>query len=184
MPKTKPIAAGPVFYDIEASSLDGYPIEVGWAQVTSALAIESEGHLIHHSGWNLSARWSKRAESIHHIPMAEVKTRGEPPYKIANRMNAALAGRELFADSAYDENWLRLMFDAAGFEPVFTIRRMLADLLIAQRAAAVSIPAEVFKVLLAKAGDTIPRTHRAEQDARHLAAQWLAVIQLQLRAKG
>jgi hypothetical protein len=41
------ISRVPVFYDIEASSLDGFPIEIGWARADLASGtILSEGHLI------------------------------------------------------------------------------------------------------------------------------------------
>ena len=38
------ITSVPVFYDIEASSLEGFPIEIGWARADVALGtILSEG---------------------------------------------------------------------------------------------------------------------------------------------
>jgi hypothetical protein len=50
-------------------------------------------------------------------------------------MNMALGGRELFSDAPQDEAWLRLLFDAAGCEPSFTIRRTDARVLISHAAA-------------------------------------------------
>ena len=38
-------------------------------------------------------------------------------------MNAALDRRELFSDAPQDEAWLRLLFNAAGLDPIFTIRQ-------------------------------------------------------------
>ena len=43
-------------------------------------------------------------------------------------MNEVLAGRELFSDAPVDdERWLRIIFDEAGFDPAFTIRKTYAD---------------------------------------------------------
>ena len=50
-------------------------------------------------------------------------------------MNTVLSGRELFSDALQDEAWLRLLFDAAGLDPTFTIRRTDARILISQVAA-------------------------------------------------
>jgi hypothetical protein len=51
-------------------------------------------------------------------------------------MNEVLTGRELFSDGpADDERQLRIIFDEAGPDPTFTIRRTHADVLVAQRAA-------------------------------------------------
>jgi hypothetical protein len=51
-------------------------------------------------------------------------------------MNEVLAGRELFSDApADDERWLRIIFDEAGLDPAFTIRRTDADVLTSQLAA-------------------------------------------------
>jgi hypothetical protein len=171
----------PVFYDIEASSLAGFPIEIGWAQVTPSFAISAESHLVHHFGWHLSRRWCKEAERIHGISRADIRARGRPPYQLALHMNAALGGRQLFADSGFDEHWLRMIFEAAGVEPAFTVRRMLSDALVGTLAAGKTIASSKLAELLADAARSEPRTHRAGQDARHLAAQWRAVLEYQQR---
>ena len=50
-------------------------------------------------------------------------------------MNEVLTGRELFSDGpADDERWLRIIFDEAGLDPAFTIRRTHAHMLIARLA--------------------------------------------------
>jgi hypothetical protein len=45
-------------------------------------------------------------------------------------MNAALAGRELYADSPFDKPWLEQLYEAAGIDPNFTTRVMLASILV------------------------------------------------------
>jgi hypothetical protein len=50
-------------------------------------------------------------------------------------MNEVLTGRELLSDGpADDERWLRIIFEEAGPDPTFTIRRSHADVLVAQLA--------------------------------------------------
>lgn len=46
----------PVFYDCEATGLEGVPIEIGWAFADVNNAIQSEGHLIKPpESWNLAS---------------------------------------------------------------------------------------------------------------------------------
>lgn len=69
-----------------------------------------------------------------------------------------------------------MLFEAAGIDPSFIVRRMLSGLLVAEFAASKELSPEIFAELIAEAAKLEPRQHRAERDARHLAAQWLAVI--------
>ncbi len=164
----------PVFYDCEASGLEGLPIEIGWAFVDADSAICSEGHLIMPPpGWNLARVWDKRAEALHGITMEQLAARGEPPFRIARRMNEALAGREIFSDSPMDEVWLMRMFEEAGDDPAFTIRRTHADIVMGERAARFGWDGPGLARVTAEALQLAPRTHRAEADARHLAQLWL-----------
>ena len=128
--------AVPVFYDCEASGPDGFPIEVGWAFVAIQTgSIQSEAHLIKPpSHWDLQGTWDPEAEALHGISLDQLLAHGHPTYKVARRMNAALAARELFSDSPMDEVWVRQLFDDAGFDPMFTIRRTDANVLLAQLA--------------------------------------------------
>jgi hypothetical protein len=88
-------------------------------------------------------------------------------------MNEGLAGRELFSDGpADDERWLRIIFDEAGLDPIFTIRRTHADVLIAQLATKLGWDSASYEAAKAVADRIFPRTHRAEADARHLAVLW------------
>jgi hypothetical protein len=87
-------------------------------------------------------------------------------------LNAVLGGRELFSDAPQDETWLRLLFDAAGFEPTFTIQRTDARVLISQVAAAHGLDEAAYAHARALAAELAPRRHRAEADARNLAVLW------------
>jgi hypothetical protein len=88
-------------------------------------------------------------------------------------MNEVLADRELFSDApADDERWLRIIFDEAGLDPAFTIRRTDADVLTSQLAAKLRWDSASYEAAKSEADRLSPRTHRAEADARHLAVLW------------
>ena len=165
----------PVFYDCEASCIGGLPIEIGWAFVDmSAGEIKSESHLVKPPpSWDMESVWDRDAEKLHRISLEQLLAHGRRPFEIARRMNEALAGRELFSDGpAEDERWLRVIFDEAGPEPTFTIRRTSADVLTAQLAAKLGWNTVSYEAAKAEADRSSPRTHRAEADARHLAVHW------------
>lgn len=168
----------PVFYDCEASSLEGYPIEVGWAFTDSETgAVVSEGHLIRPpENWAVQKSWDRAAERLHGISPSQLWVDGRPAWEIARRMNAALGGRELFSDALQDEAWLRLLFDAAGVEPTFAIRRMDAAILISQAARKVGLDEAAYIRAKTEAAKLTPRRHRAEADARHLAVLWNTIV--------
>lgn len=164
----------PVFYDCEASDVEGYPIEVGWAFVDRAAgAIVSESHLIKPpEDWPVKESWDRAAERLHRISLSQLHREGRPVWEVARRMNAALGGRELFSDAPQDEAWLGLLFDAAGVEPSFTIRRTDARILISQAAADHGMSQADYTRAKELAAQLAPRRHRAEADARHLAVLW------------
>jgi hypothetical protein len=169
----------PIFYDFEASNLEGYPIEVGWAFFdpgTSAVA--SESHLIKPPAeWPVKESWDREAERLHGIALVQLWQEGREVWEVGRRMNTALAGRELFSDALQDEAWLRLLFDAAGAEPTFTIRRTDARVLISQAAADNRLDEAAYARATALATEMEPRRHRAEADARHLAVLWNIIEQ-------
>ena len=167
------ISSVPVFYDIEASSLEGFPIEIGWARADLASGtILSEGHLIRPPpDWDLRATWDESAASRHRIALDELWRLGRPVLEIARRMNDTLRDSELFADSPFDEAWLRQLFDTAGMEPEFSVRRTDPAVLIAGLAGDRATYANAKR----KALRTAPPKHRAEADARHWAVLWAEI---------
>jgi hypothetical protein len=171
-------AIAPVFYDCEATCIGGLPIEIGWAFAELATGeITSESHLVKPpSYWDMEPVWDPDAEKLHKISRSLLISDGRPPFEIARRMNESLAGRELFSDGpADDERWLRIVFDEAGFDPAFTIRRVHANVLIADLAAKRGWDSARYEVAKSEAARAAPRKHRAEADARHLAALWLMI---------
>jgi hypothetical protein len=167
------VTSVPVFYDIEASSLEGFPIEIGWARADLASGtIVSEGHLIRPpADWDLRGTWDQSAASRHRITLDELWRLGRPVHEIARRMNQSVGGSELFADSPFDEPWLRQLFEAAGIEPEFSVRAtdpsVLIGALARDRAAYVEAKRKALRIA--------PPNHRAEADARHWAALWAMI---------
>jgi hypothetical protein len=165
----------PIFYDCEASCIGGLPIEIGWAFIdTSTGEIQSESYLVRPPlDWDMQPVWDPDAEKLHGISLEQLLAHGRLPFEIARRMNDVLAGRELFSDGpADDERWLRIIFEEAGPDPAFTIRRTRADVLVAQLAAKVGWDSASYEAAKAEADCTSPRAHRAEVDARHWAVLW------------
>jgi hypothetical protein len=67
-----------VILDVEASGLDGYPIEVGWCNERGAL----ESHLICPApGWT---GWSKASERLHGITRETLEREGESYRTVAH----------------------------------------------------------------------------------------------------
>ncbi len=165
----------PVFYDCEASCIGGLPIEIGWAFVDESTGkIQSESHPVKPPlHWDMQAVWDPDAERLHGISLRHLRAHGRPPIEIARRMNEVLAGRELFSDSPPDdERWLRIIFDEAGPDEAFTIRKFHANALISQLAARLGWDSDHYEAAKSEAARISPRTHRAEADARHLAVLW------------
>jgi hypothetical protein len=177
--------AVPVFYDCEASSLDGVPIEIGWAFADAKTgAVTSEGHLIRPPpDWSVQESWDPAAEALHGISLVHLRAHGRAVWEIAQRMNNMLDGRELFSDSPLDEVWLRCLFEEAGLDPSFTIRRMDAQVLIAELAANRGLYADAYVQAKAVAARLAPRMHRAEADARYLVILWNAVARKAIAPK-
>lgn len=165
----------PVFYDIEASGLEGVPIEIGWAFVDHSDVVSRSFLVKPPLDWHIDGAWDDAAEALHGITRGDLIQHGLHPLKIASKMNEELAGRELFSDSAFDEPWLRQLFDAAGIETAFAIRLTGAEIYIAGEAASRGIVGTAFDALRKRAAKIAPILHRAEADARHLVVQWLLV---------
>src|SRR5438552_2615965 len=103
----------PVFYDCEASCIGGLPIEIGWAFVDlSTDEIQSESHLVKPpTHWDMRPVWDPDAEKLHGVSLEQLLSDGRRPVEIAQRMNEALAGLELFSDGPTDDaRWLRIIF--------------------------------------------------------------------------
>lgn len=168
----------PVFYDCEASGLNGFPIEIGWAYVHSKSAtIVAEGHLIRPAiEWNTAEGWDTDAEQLHGLTLDLFVREGKTAHAVASRVNEALRNRSLFADSPFDEGWLFQLFDAAGLSPTFQVRRTAPEVLARQFAVEQRLPYAAVDQAIVSAQRDHPQMHRAVRDAYHWAAVWLMLL--------
>lgn len=100
--------------DFEASCLPQYgrsfPIEVGIADVSGW----SRSWLIRpHASW-ADWQWSDEAESLHGITRENLEAEGLDVADVGARLKAAVHGRDVIADSYFDDSWSRILFEAAG----------------------------------------------------------------------
>jgi hypothetical protein len=169
-----PSKAAPVFYDCEASGFDGVPIEIGWVFAEpKAGNITGESHLVlPPRDWPVEESWDPAAEALHGISLDYLRQHGRPIREIAQRMNHALDGRELYSDSPLDGVWLKRILDEAGIEPAFTIGRIDAEALISELAVDRGLGASAYARAKALAAQLAPLQHRAEADVRYWAILW------------
>ncbi|MEO1014747.1 MAG: hypothetical protein AAFX08_06105 [Pseudomonadota bacterium] len=170
-----PPSRGVAFLDFEASGLGprSWPVEVGWAIVGG----DVEAILIKPSpDWRADA-WDPAAERLHGLSREELNRDGETPEAVCSKLEAAIAGCDVYADApAWDEFWLHQLYGAARVKPTFR----LADFGALMRPIAAGREAEIFAVANACA----PRRHRADADAAHLRAIYAAALELAGRTDG
>lgn len=159
-----------IFLDFEASAgMGGYPIEVGWCRVNRDRSLTSAAKLIRHDEWlDEFQRWDWQAEQIHHISRSNIIEWGEPPAVVMAWLNECLDGEAVYADSPMDGIWLRELAAAAGIQPIF----QLADFTTLGQAA----NQLAWEEGQAHANRVEPKSHRAERDARHLAAWYVGGV--------
>jgi hypothetical protein len=166
----------PVFYDCEASGLEGFVIEIGWAFTPPGGGkIVSAGYLVRPApDWEIDASWDPNAEALHGVSLDHLLKHGRPAWEVARTMNRALAGRELFSDSPKDELWTRQIFDEAGVDPTFTLRRMDANVLLERAIADRGFDLARYRRVKEEAERH--RRHRAKADALVWATLWRMVM--------
>jgi len=166
-------SAAPVFYHLEATSLDGCPIEVGWAWAdVDPGVIHFESYLIRPPlQWDVVGRWDPGIGARHGILIDDLSREGRSTLEIVRRMNRALAGREVYADSSFSEPWLRQIFDTERIEPDFSIRHTFPATLFTNSGCDPRLYASAKRRALRAA----PFRYRAEADARHWAIMWAMV---------
>jgi hypothetical protein len=168
----------PVFFDIEASSLEGVPIEIGWAFADAKTgSIQAESYLIQPpDAWHLAASWDEEAERLHGIGQGHLQREGNTASHIMHRMNEVLDGAILYSDApAWDGEWMRMIVDAGCVAPRFSVSHTEAHGFIGTLARDGDWRSEDVLALVGTIAATYPRTHRAADDARHLAALWFAL---------
>jgi hypothetical protein len=168
------------FIDVEASGLQvgSYPVEVGW----SSPELVSEGFLVSPApDWGLDD-WSRTAELVHGISLEDCVTQGLPVQEAAVRLNLALNGRLLYSDAPdYDGYWLRRLYKAAAMQPTFSLKLLPLEPLLRDtlRARGHGDWWPDIEDLSRHVHTRHPRTHRAEADARHMAAMYRSALGLE-----
>lgn len=116
LPVTQSTSTAPSFLDFEASSFDGYPIEVAISTADGEIL----SWLIRPApGWT---DWSPKAETLHGISREMLVLDGTGVRDVARQLNLALADRVAYSDSPeFDGRWCRELFEAAGEEMLFSI---------------------------------------------------------------
>lgn len=150
---------------------DGYPLEVGWAFADG----HGEGHWIRPPAEWLRRRhaWDSEAEAVHGLTRDFLALQGELPVNVATRMNAALAGRTLWAvDPAPGDRHLGALFAAAGLRPAFKIAATSAESAIVDLARRLGVRDEAVAWAAGVAAREVPKRHRALPDALYWATLW------------
>jgi len=159
-----------IVLDCEASSLTGYPIEIGFARVLPDRSIVTDAKMIRHDQWLDEIQlWDWQAELIHKISRANLMEFGRPVAEVAAWLNEALADRIVLIDSPKDEWWVDQLFEAAGMARDFAF----ADLLDTVRAG-YEVDREAFARLIWDLGKR--RAHRAAADAEQWADAYVGSL--------
>ncbi len=162
-----------IFIDVEASGFGvdgGYPIEIGWADLSDnkeAVLIQPMDH------WTF---WSESAEQLHGISQAALRAQGIPADVAAQRVAKSVAGRLVHSDNpAHDRWWIARLFRDSGIalpKELATLQstQQLITLLSQQKHLsyidAMEIELEVKQIA--------PFKHRAGDDAAH----WATIVRL------
>lgn len=113
--------------DFEASGLDpmSYPIEAGVAVAPgSGAQIATWSTLIRPAPqWLETCGWDPDAQRIHGISRRDLRD-APTACEVAQMLNDRLApiGKAFCDGGHYDALWLRVLFEAAGIDPAFTLR--------------------------------------------------------------
>jgi hypothetical protein len=180
-----------IFIDFEASAPTGYPIEVGVCHVNADRSLTSAAKLIRHDEWlDEFQRWDWQAEQIHNITRANLMEHGENPTAVMGWLNDQLRGQVACADSSYDLIWCQELAAAAGIAMEFAIMDISAafegqeidEAKYDRLARMVSSPVAYGREFGHQFGQSAAlglvevKTHRGEQDARHLSSWYVAMV--------
>ncbi len=150
-----------LFIDCEASSLDrpSFPVEVGWAKCDgsfkSFLVLPPEA-------WD-SYRWDPDSQGVHMIARSDLFRHGIDPAEVVAALGEAASGKTVVSDAPeFDAYWLQELHLAAVVPMPFVLVDFKAVLDgLAGTADIGALEAEV--------SESFPKTHRAADDALHLA---------------
>lgn len=178
-----------IFLDFEASKgVGGFPIEVGFCFVEPDRSLRSASMLIRHDPWldDLSM-WDAQVEAdIHKISRAAVMEFGKSPSDVMTWLNAELDGMVACVDSGYDIGWMRQLAQTAEIAPTFGLSDIVAafqdihidEVAYDKLARQLSSPLRYGTKRREVRGEGLrPKTHRAADDAEHLASWYATCLQ-------
>lgn len=147
-----------IFVDFEASGIhpESYPIEIGIVGPD----FEFEALIKPVRYWT---HWSHDAQDMHGISRDLIESQGVAPIKLCQQLNERLSSQVLWSDSHYDALWVDILFEAAGIQPEFEIKYIMAEV-------------DILKLPDYYGGGDDALEHRALSDARNIRACWLAYI--------
>lgn len=158
-----------VVIDVEASGLHdtSFPIEVGWCFGD----LRSGSFLIRpHESWS-EEDWKWESEQVHRISMRDCLRHGIEVEEAAVRLNETLQGHDVLASAPdFDGMWIRRLFETANIKPAFHVMSYKTVL----RGITKELTESQQDDLLNKVRNLFPYTHRAEEDARYMAALLIA----------
>jgi hypothetical protein len=163
-----PRATQLAFIDVEASGLNegSFPIEIGWA----VLGGTAGGLLIQPDAtWSPDA-WDGLAEEQHGISRTALQELGLPAGEVVECVNQLLPAGTLALTDAFewDSYWVERLFDVATQARRFQLGDFWRSLAIATDPVGVAAARRL--------DATIPRAHRARQDAEHLRDLWIRCV--------
>jgi hypothetical protein len=109
------------------------------------------------------------------MTLADLRTFGTTPRRIATRMNRVLEASELFPVHPTDEAALKRIFDAARIEPRFQLRKTDAEVLIGELAQMRNITQRAVARAKRKVELLSPLDAHPEVKARSFAILWTEI---------
>lgn len=151
-------SADRIFVDFEASGIhpDSYPIEIGIVGPD----FEFEALIQPVRYWTY---WSHDAQDMHGITRYLIESQGVSPIKLCQQLNDRFSGQVLWSNSHYDALWVDILFEAAGIQPEFEIKDIMAEV-------------DILRLPDYHSGGNDALEHRALSDARNIRACWLAYL--------
>jgi hypothetical protein len=99
----------PIFIDFEASSMQGFPIQVAYGSCEADLKCHLIKPLNH---WNNAIYlWDFNAQDIHGFSKAYINDYGVNATTVAKEVSEDLKGKTIYADSGVDLFWLQYLLD-------------------------------------------------------------------------
>jgi len=110
--------------------------------------------------------WSSQSEAVTGITQEMLIRNGETPERAAKRFMQFTRGVRLYSDAPeFDQVWLRKLLDAGGVDDRIELHDFESlDAEIAREENHPNLSEAIYR-----AEQECPKTHRAEQDAKHLA---------------